>query len=142
VSGYGGNPPGWQDPYGSQQGWGGSPYPGAPQPQPQPQPLGYGYGYGPPGVPVRQRSSGSTTACLVCNIASVLLCCGILGIPGAIVSALAMGRVHTDPESARKLTIAGWILFALSIISGIVLAVIYVVVMLQADSGYDSGSGI
>ncbi|MEU5994596.1 hypothetical protein ABZ806_36955 [Spirillospora sp. NPDC047418] len=134
MSGYGGNPPGWQDPYGSQQGWGGSPYPGAPQPP--------GYAYGPPGVPVRQASSGATTACLVCNIASVLLCCGILGIPGAIVSALAMGRVHTDPESARKLTIAGWILFALSIISGIVLAVIYVVVMLQADSGYDSGSGI
>jgi hypothetical protein len=151
VSGYGGNPPGWQDPYGSQQGWSGSPYPGVPQSPGYPQQPAYpqpgypqqpGYAYGPPGVPVRQTSSGSTTACLVCNIASVLLCCGILGIPGAIVSAIAMGRVHTDPESARKLTIAGWVLFALSVICGIILGIVYVVVMLRADSGYDSGSGI
>jgi Na+/proline symporter len=133
VSGYGGTPPGWQDPYGPQS-YGGSPYPGAPQPS--------GYAYGPPGVPVRQPSSGSTTACLVCNIASVLLCCGILGIPGAIVSAIAMGRVHTDPESARKLTIAGWILFGLSMVCGIIIAVIYLLVVISSDSGYDSTSGI
>ncbi|MFB4312086.1 hypothetical protein [Actinomadura sp. GTD37] len=135
MSGYGGTPPGWQDPYGG-QGWNQPPYSGA---QPPP---GYPYAYGPPGVPVRPTSSASTTACLVCNIASVLLCCGVLGIPGAIVSAIAMGRVHTDPESARKLTIAGWILFALSIVCGIIIAIIYVVVMVNADTGYDSGSGI
>jgi hypothetical protein len=134
VSGYGGNPPGWNDPYGG-QGWSGSPYPGSPAPPP-------GYAYGPPGVPVRPTSNASTTACLVCNIASVLLCCGILGIPGAIVSAIAMGRVHNDPESARKLTIAGWVLFALSIVSGIAIAIIYIIVVVNADSGYSSTSGV
>ena len=142
MSGYGGTPPGWQDPYGGQspyggQGWGDAQYPGA-----QPPPGYAPYAYGPPGVPVRQPSSGSTTACLVCNIAGVLLCCGVLSIPGAIVAAIAMGRVHTDPESARKLTIAGWVLFGLSILCGIVLAIIYVIVIASADSGYDSGGGI
>ena len=132
MSGYGGTPPGWQDPYGSgSQGWSGSPYPGA---QPPP-----GYAYGPPGVPVQRQSNANTTACLVCNIVSVVLCCGLLAIPGAIVAALAMGRVHTDPESARKLTIAGWVLFALSIVCGFVLGIIYVIVMVNSDSGYDSG---
>lgn len=132
MSGYGGSPPpGWQDPYGS-QGWGGSPYPGAPAP---------GYGYGPPGVPVRPPSNASTTACLVCNIISVLLCCGLLAIPGAVVAALAMGRVHTDPESARKLTIAGWVLFGLSIVCGIILAILYFAVMIRSD-GSGSTSGV
>ncbi|MFA1543427.1 hypothetical protein [Actinomadura monticuli] len=140
MSGYGGTPPGWQDPYGGQnpyggQGWSGTPYSGG-------QPPGYPYGYGPPGVPVRPTSNASTTACLVCNIASVLLCCGILGIPGAIVSAIAMGRVQSDPESARKLTIAGWVLFGLSILCGIVIGIIYIIVLVNADSGYDSGSGV
>jgi hypothetical protein len=90
-------------------------------------------------VPVQRQSNANTTACLVCNIVSVVLCCGLLAIPGAIVAALAMGRVHTDPESARKLTIAGWVLFALSIVCGIVLGIIYVIVMVNSDSGYDSG---
>ncbi|MFA1548790.1 hypothetical protein [Actinomadura chokoriensis] len=135
MSGYGGTPPGWQDPYGG-QGWSQTPYSGA---QPPP---GYPYAYGPPGVPVRPTSNASTTACLVCNIASVLLCCGVLAVPGAIVSAIAMGRVHNDPESARKLTIAGWILFGLSVVCGIVIAVIYFIFLLNADSGYESGTGI
>lgn len=138
MSGYGGTPPGWQDPYGG-QGWADAPYPGA-----QPPPGYHPYAYGPPGV--RPTSNASTTACLVCNIASVLLCCGILGIPGAIVAAIAMGRVDSDPASARKLTIAGWILFGLSIFCGIIIGVVWFIYLVNSgssyDSGYDSGSGI
>ncbi|TDC48015.1 hypothetical protein E1281_25400 [Actinomadura sp. KC345] len=134
MSGYGGSPPpGWQDPYGGSPGWGGDPYGGAYGPGGAP-----GYGYGPPGTPTRPASSASTIAALVCNIAGVVLCCGILSIPGAITSAIAMSRVETDPESARKLTIWSWVLFGLSFVIGIILIIIYIVAVVMAES-YDSG---
>lgn len=136
MSGYGGSPPpGWQDPYGG----GGDPYGQGPYGYGPGGAPGYGYGYGPPGVPVKRASNGSTIAALVCNIAGVLLCCGVLSIPGAIVAAIAMSRVDTDPESARKLTVWAWVLFALSIVLGIVIFIIYLVVVVAAESDYDSG---
>lgn len=141
MSGYGGSPPpGWQDPYGG-QGWSGDPYGAGPYGQGGPHP---GYGYGPPGVPTKRASNGSTTAALVCNIAGVLLCCGLLSVPGAITAAIAMSRVETDPESARKLTIWSWVLFGLSIVIGIVLFILYLIfVIASAESDYyDSTTGI
>ncbi|TDD65654.1 hypothetical protein E1293_40050 [Actinomadura darangshiensis] len=134
MSGYGGSPPpGWQGPYDGSQGYAGTPYAGGPQP---------GYDYGPPGVPVRRPASGSTIACLVCNIIGVLVCCGILSVPGAIVAALAMGRAETDPVSARKLTIAGWVLYALSVFFGIIIGIIYIVYLVNSEPNYGSTSGI
>ncbi|MEU8797797.1 DUF4190 domain-containing protein [Spirillospora sp. NPDC048819] len=143
MSGYGGNPPpGWQDPYGGSQdpygggsqGWSGDPYggnpyggaygPGGGQP---------GYGYGPPGVPTRPQSNANTIAALVCNIIGVLLCCGILSIPGVITAAIAMGRVDSDPESARKLTIWSWVLFGVSVVLGIIIMVVYVIVIIMSE---------
>lgn len=125
MSGYGGSPPpGWQDPYGGSQGWSGDPYGGA---------YGQGYGYGPPGVPVQRASNSSTVAALVCNIIGVLLCCGLLSIPGVITSAIAMGRVDTDPESARKLTLWSWVLFGLSVVLGIIALIVYIIVVIMAD---------
>ncbi|WP_246178778.1 hypothetical protein [Actinomadura decatromicini] len=140
MSGYGGGPPGY-DPYGGSQGWsgyggsyGGS-YGGGPYGQPP--------GYGPPGVPTRSGSNGSTIAALVCNIAGVLLCCGILSIPGAVTAAIAMGRVDTDPESARTLTLWSWVLFGLSVVLGIAIFIIYLVAVVAAsDPSYDSSGGI
>lgn len=136
MSGYGGSPPpGWQDPYGGSQGWGGDPY------GQDPYGGGYnpGYGYGPPGVPVTPANNGSAIAALVANIVGVVLCCGILSIPGVVTSAIAMGRVQTDPESARKLTMWSWVLFGLSFVLGIVIIVIYIfAVILAESSGYDS----
>jgi hypothetical protein len=132
MSGYGGRPPGWQDPYdpyqqqpppqghpGQPPGWQ-DPYGGAP-PGYQYGGYGYGYGYGPPGMPGPPRSNGSTIGALVCNVVACVLslfCCfGLLpSIPGIILAGIAMGRTQTDPESARKLTMWAWICFGLTIV--------------------------
>ncbi|GAA2171202.1 hypothetical protein [Actinomadura napierensis] len=144
MSGYGGRPPGWQDPYG---GYGGTPgwddpggygQPGYGQP-------GYGqpgYPYGPPGVPQAPTSNGSTIAALVCNCVVAVLCCNIVAIPGIVTGALALGRVNTDPQSARKLTIWSWSLFAASILIGIVIAVVYFAIIATSDPGYTSTDGV
>ncbi|TDC85467.1 hypothetical protein [Actinomadura sp. 7K507] len=134
MSGYGGGPPpGWQDPYGGSQGWSGDPYGGDPYGGAYGPGGAPGYGYGPPGVPTRPASNASTIAALVCNIAGVVLCCGILSIPGAITSAIAMSRVETDPDSARKLTIWSWVLFGLSVFIGIILMIVYIAVIVMSE---------
>ena len=132
MSGYGGSPPpGWQDPYGGSQGWGRGPHAA--------DPYAAGYGYGPPGMPTKPPNNGSTVAALVCNIVSVVLCCGVLSIPGVVTSAIAMGRMHSDPESARRLTTWSWVLFGISVVLGLIVIVIYVVAVVYAESnGYDS----
>ncbi|GAA0573907.1 DUF4190 domain-containing protein [Actinomadura livida] len=140
MSGYGGSPPpGWQDPYGGSQGWSGDPYGGDPYGGGA-YGAGYsGYGYGPPGMPTKPPRDANTVAALVCNIVGVLLCCGVLSIPGVITSAIAMGRLQSDPESARKLTVWSWVLFGASVVFGIIFIVIYIFVVIFAESnGYDS----
>jgi hypothetical protein len=128
-------PPGWgPDPYG-QTPYAPGPYPQDPYAQgqyaqgpyaqgpyaqgPYPQdPYGqYSYaGYGPAGAP-RSGNSGATVAALVANIIAAVLCCsGIAWIPGIITSAIALNRVNTDPESARRMTIAAWVCFAADIV--------------------------
>ncbi|HEY8479238.1 MAG TPA: hypothetical protein VIL71_05330 [Spirillospora sp.] len=146
MSGYGGSPPpGWQDPYGGagSPGWGPEPYGQAPGGAYAPGAVpgqSYAHGYGPPGVPPATSSgSGSAVAALVCNIASAVLCCGILSIPGAVTAAIAMGRADTDPKSARMLTIWSWVLFVLSFVIGIGAIIAYLIAVFVAEgSGYDS----
>ena len=142
MMGPGGQPPqGWQDPYGGggSAGWSGDPYAGGYGQGGYGQ-GGYGYGYGPPGVPTAPTSSGSTTAALVCNIIAVMICCGVLSIPGAVTAAIAMGRVHTDPQSARTLTIWSWVLFGISIVAGIVILIVYIIAMVASSQpDYDTG---
>ncbi|MEU8310444.1 hypothetical protein AB0C84_43450 [Actinomadura sp. NPDC048955] len=152
MSGYGGRPPsGWDDPYGGDQGWDtggayGQPHgqsygyttqPGYGQPG-----YGYGYGYGPPGVPYQATSNGSTIAALVCNAVAIVLCCNIVAIPGVITAAIALGRVQTDPPSARRLTIWSWSLFAASILIGIALLIVYVMIGTMSEPDYGSSEGI
>jgi hypothetical protein len=125
-------PPGWHDPYGG-YGHGGTP--------------GWddagAYGpYGPPGVPQAPANNGSAIAALVCNCVVALLCCNIVAIPGIVTGALALGRVQTDPASARRLTIWSWSLFAASLLIGIIIAVVYFVVILTHDPGYTSTGGV
>jgi hypothetical protein len=143
LSGYGGQPPGWQDPYG-QSGWdpqGNYTQPGWQDPYAPQQ--GYGYGYGPPGVPRGSASSGAAIAALVCNIVAVVLCGGIFAIPGIVTAAIAMGRVQTDPESARRLTIWSWVILGISIVLAIVLIGVFVAlgVFSASHGSSDSGSG-
>ncbi|MFC5748706.1 hypothetical protein [Actinomadura rugatobispora] len=103
MSGYGGQPPGWNDPYGQGQGWND---PNAAQHHQSP---GYAYGYGPPGVPnTAGETSGSTIAALICNCVAVAMCCNLLTIPGIVTAAMAMSRARTDPASSRKLTTWSW----------------------------------
>ncbi|WP_433147282.1 hypothetical protein ACQPZ8_06285 [Actinomadura nitritigenes] len=132
MSGYGGVPPGWHDPYGG-YGQGGTP--------------GWddagAYGpYGPPGVPQAPANNGSAIAALVCNCVVALLCCNIVAIPGIVTGALALGRVQTDPASARRLTIWSWSLFAASLLIGIIIAVVYFAVVLTHDPDYTSTGGV
>ncbi|WP_242900565.1 DUF4190 domain-containing protein [Actinomadura terrae] len=147
MSGYGGNPPpGWEDPYGGTGGWDGGGYGPSGDPYGQPPPgYGYGYGpqgYGPPGVPYGQTRDGSTIAALICNIIGVALCCNILAIPGVVLAAIAMGRVQTDPESARKLTMWSWIMFVAAIVLGIVFAILYLLLELNSEPDYSGTTGV
>ena len=90
------------------------PYAQGPYPQ---DPYGqYSYaGYGPGGVP-RTGNNGAAVAALVANIIAAVLCCsGIAWIPGIVTSAIALNRVNTDPESARRMTLAAWVCFAANI---------------------------
>jgi hypothetical protein len=130
LSGYGGQPPGWQDPYG-QPGWdqGGSSQ-GWQDPYGQP-----GQGYGPPGVPYGSSGSGSAIGALICNILLTVLCCNVLAIPGIVTSAIAVNRVQTDPDSARSLTAWSWVIFAANIVIGITLIVVFYLV-----GGFDTNS--
>jgi hypothetical protein len=122
--GQGQNPYGHQDPYGQgaygqggygqdsygQGAYGQDPYGHDPYAQ-------YSYGAYGPGVPPQPGSNGMAVAALVANIVSAFLCCaGIMWIPGIITAAIAMGRAGTDPDSARKLSIAAWICFAVNIL--------------------------
>jgi hypothetical protein len=158
VSGYGGQ--GWQDPYQQgQQGWSANPYGGSPYGDP-----GYGgaASYGVPsygeqgwqdpyavpgpgyGPPIPPASQGSAIGALVCNIVATFFCCFLLAVPGIITSAIALGRIQTDPESARNLTKWGWGLFIVQAVLGLILGVIYFVLILSGaladpDPGYGGG---
>ncbi|MEV5496869.1 hypothetical protein AB0M50_15885 [Nonomuraea fuscirosea] len=83
----------------------GAPYGDQPPPQ-----YGYGYGYGTP-PPSNNGPNANAIVSLVLNLLAVVSCCNILGIPGAILAGLALGRANTDPRSARSMVMWSWILF-------------------------------
>lgn len=128
MSGYGGQP-GWQDPYQQRPGYG---QPGWQDPYAAGSPGG-GIGYGPPGVPAAPASSGSTVAALVCNIILVFFC-NILAVPGIITSGIALGRLRSDPESARNLTTWSWVIFAIALVAAVALIVVLIVAGTNASS--------
>ncbi|GAA4143678.1 DUF4190 domain-containing protein [Actinomadura keratinilytica] len=150
MSGYGGQPSGWSDPYGQQDGgWQNTPHPGTAQPGWDPYgqysaPQQPSYGYGPPGVPGNASPvNGGAIAALVCNILLVVSCCNVLAVPGIITSSLAISRSSTDPESSRTLTVWSWVIFTLSVV--IAVAVLVIAIILDSDSSsttYDSGGNI
>ncbi|MEO5877284.1 MAG: DUF4190 domain-containing protein [Streptosporangiaceae bacterium] len=128
-----GHPP--NDPYGQQD-----PY-GWMQPQNQPgglpyQQQPYQHLYGPYGYQ-QPASNGSAVAALICNI--LLVFCCLLGVPGIVLAALAMGKVTTEPDAARKLTMWSWICFGAAFVVGVLLVVLYVVVGISASGGGDGG---
>jgi hypothetical protein len=149
MSGYGGDPSGWNDPYGQGQGQGwndaGGQYGQPGQQYDYGQPgygqQGYGqpgYGYGPPGVPdTGGHAEGSTIAALVCTSVATAMCCNILAIPGIVTAAMAMSRSKTDPRSARSLTIWSWWILGVAIVLQILLFAVLIIIDANSPD-YDS----
>jgi heme/copper-type cytochrome/quinol oxidase subunit 2 len=128
VSGYGGQPPGWQDPYGQ---------------QPQGYQGGYqdAYGYGPQGYPPQPpASNGAAIGALVCNIILTMTCCGFFAVAGIVTAAIAMGRAQTDPDSYRNLTRWSWIIFAVNIVIAVLAVIAYFSFFAYSISHTPSGS--
>jgi cytochrome c biogenesis protein CcdA len=86
----------------------GAPYGEQPPPQ-------YGYGYGQP-PPRNDGPSANAIVSLVLNLIAIVSCCNFLGIPGAILAGLAIGRARTQPETARTMVIWSWVLFGLGFV--------------------------
>lgn len=108
------------------------PQPGYPVPPPYPPPgypggAGSGYTGGYTGVgssPEQQSTRTQAVVSLVLNILSVLACANVLGIVGAILAGVALGRLDTDLPSARNLVRWSWIL----LVGGLVLLLLVVLV--------------
>ncbi|WP_433333064.1 hypothetical protein [Spirillospora sp. CA-294931] len=130
MGGYGGRPPGWNDPYGPNTGWS-DPYAKNP------------YGYGPPGIPHGAPSSnGPIIAAVVCNSVITALCCNVFAIPGIITSAIALNRASTDPRSARTLLVWSWVIFGVSIVVWLALVIILAALDASNTSGDDTYNGV
>jgi hypothetical protein len=79
-------------------------------------PPGYGYGYDRPPPPRSGGPSANAIVSLVLNLMGLVSCCNILGLPGAILAGLAIGRSQTQPESARTMVMWSWVLFGLGFV--------------------------
>ncbi|GAA3201916.1 hypothetical protein [Actinocorallia longicatena] len=129
-----GYPP--KDPYGQGRQYG-QQYGGQYGPQPGPYgPQPGQYGWGPPPPP---PNNGAALAALIANCVLTVLCCGIFAIPGIITAAMALNRVHTDPVSAKNLTMWSWIIFGAAIVLSIAAVVVMAAlgVFASSDSGTD-----
>ncbi|MFI7134454.1 hypothetical protein ACIBQ1_52930 [Nonomuraea sp. NPDC050153] len=84
--------------------------------QPPPQ-HGYGYGYPPP--PQNDGPSANAIVSLVLNLLALVSCCNLLGLPGAILAGLALGKARAEPRSARTMVIWSWIMFGLGFVLSI-----------------------
>lgn len=60
----------------------------------------------------------STLVLLAVSVVS-LLATGIIGIPSAIISAIAWRRHQTDVDRAKRLTTIGWIVYAANFALGV-----------------------
>ncbi|GAA2725272.1 hypothetical protein [Actinocorallia aurantiaca] len=88
-------------------------------------PNQYGNQYGPFVPPPPPANNGAAVAALIANILLTITCCGLLAVPGIVTAAIAMSRVHTDPVSAKNLTMWSWVIFGAAILVGIVLLVLF-----------------
>jgi hypothetical protein len=99
----------------SQQDPSGYPYQPYGEPYGTQPPPHYGYGYGRP--PRRDQGPQATAiVAIVLNFLSLTSCLNVLGLPGGILAAVALGRVRDRPGSARTLLMWSWILFGLGLV--------------------------
>ncbi|GAA1739954.1 hypothetical protein [Nonomuraea bangladeshensis] len=73
-----------------------------------------GYGYPPP--PRNEGPSANAIVSLVLNLLALVSCCNVLGLPGAILAGLALGRAGSDPRAARSMVMWSWVLFGLGFV--------------------------
>lgn len=121
-------PPG---PYGQQPGMPYQPYGAGPSP----------YAPGPTGYPMTPQTSGLAIASLSVSLASLLLCCGLSGVVGAILGHVARRQIKDDPSQtgeglALGGIIVGWVGFGLALI-GVALWVVLIVLGLAFGSSVD-----
>ncbi|MCA2228046.1 hypothetical protein [Nonomuraea aurantiaca] len=89
---------------------------GAPYGQQPPPQHGYGYGYGYPPPPRPPEGPRATAiVALVLNLLSIVGCCNIFAIPGAILAGMALGRSSTQPASAKGLLVWCWTLLGVGL---------------------------
>ncbi|GAA0946466.1 hypothetical protein [Nonomuraea longicatena] len=101
------------------------------QPPPSYGPGYPGHGQRPPGpTPDGQRTNAIVS--LILNLLSLVACCNIFGIGGAILSGLALGRAHAAPERAKLLNVWSWVLFG----GGLVLS-IGTIIVLGVNGAFD-----
>lgn len=124
------------DPYGAGPPEG-SPRPGWYGPPPYQAAPGQGYPPGsyPPGYRPGGQVSASTITALIVGCFSVLIgifCCApaLGGVPAIILSAIALSRANSDPESAHTLSRWAWISLAIGYGLSILVGVGYVVYIL------------
>ena len=82
------------------------------------QAYGQAYGQPPPGYGPQYLGAPAPTQANVSAIALVVMSgitiCNLLSIVSLILGIIALTKNSKDPESSRKLTIAGWIVFAVA----------------------------
>jgi hypothetical protein len=127
--------PGYDQPYGAQGGYD-QPY-GPPASGPYNQP-GYGpYQQGPYGYP-RPANDGTRTHAIVALVISLVLAMtcyvSLGGIAGAILSGIALGKVETEPASARSLLKWAWIGIGINIVLLLIGLVAIIVAGIAANS--------
>ena len=92
--------------------------------------YGQASGYGLPPARSAEQSSVRTqgTVALVLNIVSALACCNVLGIVGAVLAGISLGKVDQDLPHAKNLIKWSWVLLG----TGVALAFALVAFLLLA----------
>ncbi|SDL20051.1 hypothetical protein SAMN05421874_117113 [Nonomuraea maritima] len=75
-----------------------------------------GHGYGPPPPPRDGGPTAQAIVALVLNLLSVVGCCNIFGVGGAVLAVLALQRATTQPQTARGLLVGSWAIFGLGLL--------------------------
>lgn len=117
-------PPPPPNPYGGQPG---SPY----QPYGAPSPYG--------GYPATPSTNGLAIASMIVSIGSIVFCCGLPGVAGAIMGHVARKQIREQNQQGEGMALAGiiigWAAFALALVGIILYVVLIIVGVIASESG-------
>lgn len=90
--------------------------------------------------PVTPPTNGMAIGSLVVSIASVVFCCGLPGIVGAILGHVARRQIRERGESGEGLAlggiIVGWLAFGVALLV-VIGYLVFFVVLVSASNSYD-----